>query len=119
MIDLSWSHILIVVIVALVVIGPKDLPRFMHMAGRWMGKARAMADQFRKSFDEMSRQTELDELRNEINALREQRPLADVQDTLHQSILPSDMTSEPAGEMPAPVTGAPVPAETDPTAPNA
>jgi sec-independent protein translocase protein TatB len=119
MIDLSWSHILIVVIVALVVIGPKDLPRFMHMAGRWMGKARAMADQFRKSFDEMSRQTELDELRNEINALREQRPLADVQDTLHQSILPSDMTSEPAGEMPAPVTGAPETAETDPTAPNA
>ena len=119
MIDLSWSHILIVVIVALVVIGPKDLPRFMHMAGRWMGKARAMADQFRKSFDEMSRQTELDELRNEINALREQRPLADVQDTLHQSILPSDMTSEPAGEIPAPVTGAPEIAEADPATPSA
>jgi sec-independent protein translocase protein TatB len=79
-----------------------------------MGKARAMADQFRKSFDEMSRQAELDELRKEINALREQRPLADVQDTLHQSILPSDMTSEPAGEMPAPE-----PAETDPATPNA
>jgi sec-independent protein translocase protein TatB len=119
MIDLSWSHILIVVIVALVVIGPKDLPRFMHMAGRWMGKARAMADQFRKSFDEMSRQAELDELRKEINALREQHPLADVQDTLHQSILPSDMTSEPGGEMPGPVTGAPEPAETDPATPNA
>ena len=41
MLDLfSWSHILIFLIVALVVIGPKDLPRFMHMAGRWMGKAR-------------------------------------------------------------------------------
>jgi sec-independent protein translocase protein TatB len=117
MIDLSWSHILIVVIVALVVIGPKDLPRFMHMAGRWMGKARAMADQFRKSFDEMSRQAELEELRKEINELREQRPLADIQNTMHQSILPSDMTSEPAGEFPAPVTGAPEPAETDPAKP--
>lgn len=115
MIDLfSWSHILILVIVALVVIGPKDLPRFMHMAGRWMGKARAMADQFRKSFDEMSRQAELDELRREISELREQRPLADVQATLHQPILPSDMTAEPAGEIPAPVTGTHEPSETGP-----
>jgi sec-independent protein translocase protein TatB len=114
MIDLSWSHILIVVIVALVVIGPKDLPRFMHMAGRWMSRARAMADQFRKSFDEMSRQTELDELRKEIAALREQRPLAEVQDTLGQPILPPDMISEPSGELQAPESGAPEPAETEP-----
>jgi sec-independent protein translocase protein TatB len=107
MIDLfSWSHILIVLIVALVVIGPKDLPRFMHMAGRWMGKARGMADQFRKSFDDMTRQAELDELRNEINALR--KPL-DTPVMTRQPIVPSDMTSEPAGELPAPVTGAPEP----------
>ncbi len=102
MIDLSWSHILIVVIVALVVIGPRDLPRFMHMAGRWMGKARAMADQFRKSFDEMSRQAELDELRNELNSLRSHRPLAETEAALHQPVLPSDMTSEPAEPDPVP-----------------
>jgi sec-independent protein translocase protein TatB len=108
MIDLfSWSHILIILIVALVVIGPKDLPRFMHMAGRWMGKARGMADQFRKSFDEMARQTELDELRKEINALRETRVDQPVM-TSHP-IIPSDMTSEPTGELPAPVTGQPEP----------
>ena len=70
MFDLSWSHILIVLIVALVVVGPKDLPKIMRTAGRWMGTARAMADQFRKSFDEMARQSELDELRAEIQALR-------------------------------------------------
>jgi sec-independent protein translocase protein TatB len=98
MIDLSWSHILIVLVVALVVIGPKDLPRFMHMAGRWMGKARAMADQFRKSFDEMSRQAELDELRAELRALREQKPLSDVEAGLRDPILPADMTAEPARE---------------------
>jgi sec-independent protein translocase protein TatB len=104
MIDLfSWSHILIVLIVALVVIGPKDLPRFMHMAGRWMGKARGMADQFRKSFDEMARQTELDELRKEIHALRDTRIDAPVM-TPHP-IVPSDMTSQPGGESPATVTG--------------
>jgi sec-independent protein translocase protein TatB len=90
MIDLSWSHILIVLVVALVVVGPKDLPRLMHMLGRWMAKARAMADQFKKSFDEMSRQAELDELRREIEALRNERPLAGIEQTLHEPALPHD-----------------------------
>ena len=61
MVDLSWSHILIVLMVALVVVGPKDLPRLMRMTGGWIAKARGMADQFRKSFDDMARQSELDE----------------------------------------------------------
>jgi sec-independent protein translocase protein TatB len=100
MFDLSWSHILIVLIVALVVVGPKDLPKLMRIVGRWVGKARAMADQFRKSFDEMARQSELDELRQEIEALRSQRPLADLQNIMHQSILPPDPM--PAIEPPKP-----------------
>jgi sec-independent protein translocase protein TatB len=90
MIDLSWSHILIVLVVALVVVGPKDLPRLMRMVGRWLAKARAMADQFRKSFDEMSRQAELDELRAEIDALRRERPFAGLEETLHAPVLPPD-----------------------------
>lgn len=87
MIDLSWSHILIVLVVALVVVGPKDLPRLMRMVGRWLAKARAMADQFRKSFDEMARQAELDELRAEIEALRRERPLASIENSLNEPAL--------------------------------
>src|SRR3954451_14250189 len=107
MIDLFWSHILIVLVVALVVVGPKDLPRLMHMLGRWMAKARAMADQFKKSFDEMSRQAELDELRREIEALRNERPLASIEQTLHESALPHDAaprleTSVPPEQLPKP-----------------
>ena len=52
----SWSHILILLVVALVVVGPKDLPRLMHMVGKWAGKARAMANELKASFDEMARQ---------------------------------------------------------------
>jgi sec-independent protein translocase protein TatB len=113
MFDLSWSHILIVLVVALVVIGPKDLPRFMRMAGRWVGKARSMAHEFRRSFDEMSRQAELDELREELNALRQERPLGSVAQALHEPILPADMM--------APVTPPPAPetATSDPVPPNA
>ena len=66
----SWSHILILLAVALVVVGPKDLPKLMHMAGKWAGKARNLASEFKKSFDEMARQSELDELRKEIENLR-------------------------------------------------
>lgn len=92
MFDLSWSHILLVLVVALVVVGPKDLPKLMRTLGQWMGKARQMADQFRSSFDEMTRQAELDELRKELEALREHRPFESIEKDLNQSILPPEFT---------------------------
>jgi sec-independent protein translocase protein TatB len=70
MFDIAWSELFVILIVALVVVGPKDLPKLMRAAGQWAGRARAMADQFRRSFDDMARQTELDELRNQVNNLR-------------------------------------------------
>ncbi len=88
MFDLSWSEILILLIVALVVVGPKDLPRLMHMAGRWMAKARAMASDFRRSFDDMARQAELDELRKEINELRNNREIAALKAEMEHGIKP-------------------------------
>jgi sec-independent protein translocase protein TatB len=88
MLDFSWSHILIVLIVALVVVGPKDLPRLMRMMGQWTGRIRRMAEQFRASFDEMARQSELEELRAEIDALRKDR--------LSNSILPPVVHREEA-----------------------
>lgn len=103
MFDLSWTHILIVLVVALLVVGPKDLPRMMHTVGKWVGKARSMADQFRKSFDEMTKEAELDELRKEIDALRRERPLAPVMSDMHQSILPP--VDLPAPNVVPPVTG--------------
>jgi sec-independent protein translocase protein TatB len=99
----SWSHILILLIVALVVVGPKDLPRLMRTAGQWAGKARAMAGEFRRSFDEMARQSELDELRKEIESLRNERPLADIESELHSSVLPPEHRSQPEVAAPEPV----------------
>jgi sec-independent protein translocase protein TatB len=82
----SWSHILILLTVALVVVGPKDLPRLMNMAGKWVGKARNMANEFKKSFDEMARQSELDELRAEIEKLKADDPIADATKDLNHEI---------------------------------
>jgi sec-independent protein translocase protein TatB len=63
-------EILVIGLVALLVVGPKDLPVLMRKVGKAMAKARAMANEFRSSFDEMARQSELDELRKEVEALR-------------------------------------------------
>ena len=77
MFDIAWSELFVIMVVALVVVGPKDLPKLMRAAGQWAGRARAMADQFRRSFDEMARHAELDELRNQVNQLKN-TPMTDL-----------------------------------------
>jgi len=62
MFDIASSELLLVALVALVVIGPKDLPKAMRFVGHWVGKARGMARHFRSGFDEMIRQAELEEM---------------------------------------------------------
>ncbi len=68
---------LIAATVALIVVGPKDLPILLRKLGQFMARVRAMAAEFRASFDEMARQSELDELRKEVEAMR-QGQLADM-----------------------------------------
>jgi len=62
MLDIAPSELLLVALVALVVIGPKDLPRVMRTVGHWVGRARGVARHFRAGFDEMVRQSELEEM---------------------------------------------------------
>lgn len=62
MLDFNAPEFLIVAIVALVVIGPKDLPKAMRFLGKWVGKARGVARQFRSGFDNMVREAELAEM---------------------------------------------------------
>src|ERR1700748_994748 len=64
------AEFLIVGVVALIVVGPRDLPVLMRKVGQFMARLRGMAAEFRASFDEMARQSELDELRKEVDALR-------------------------------------------------
>lgn len=96
MFDIGWSELLLVLVVALVVVGPKDLPRLMRLIGKWVGKARHMADQFRASFDELARETELDELRREIAALRYHNPVTRFQEEINRSIQPPAVSGAPA-----------------------
>jgi sec-independent protein translocase protein TatB len=62
MFDIAPTELLLCAIVALVVIGPKDLPKAMRVVGHWVGRARGMARQFRSGFDAMVREAELEEM---------------------------------------------------------
>lgn len=62
MFDVAPTELLLVVMVALVVIGPKDLPKAMRFVGKWVGKARGMARHFRAGLDTMMREAELEDL---------------------------------------------------------
>jgi len=68
MLDFSWSEILLIGVVALVVIGPKDLPRVLRTVGQWISRARAVAREFQYHVDEMIRDSELDEVRKTMHA---------------------------------------------------
>jgi sec-independent protein translocase protein TatB len=86
---------LIVGAVALIVVGPKDLPVLMRKVGQFMARIRGMAAEFRASFDELARQSELDELRREVEALRTARPL----DYAAQAMGASDVVSDIKGDL--------------------
>ena len=68
MFDFSWSEILLIGVVALVVIGPKDLPRALRTVGQWVSRARAVAREFQFHVDQMIRDSELDEVRKTMSA---------------------------------------------------
>jgi len=71
MLDVAPTELLLVAIVALVVIGPKDLPRVMRTVGHWVGRARSVARHFRSGFETMMREAELQELEEKWKAENE------------------------------------------------
>ena len=71
MFDIAPSEFMLFAAVALVVIGPKDLPKAMRIAGYWVGRARGVARQFRSGFDEMVREAELAEMEKKWKAENE------------------------------------------------
>lgn len=78
--QIGFSEMLLLGLIALIVVGPKDLPLLMRKAGKAMAKLRSMATEFRSSFDELARQAEIDELRKEVEALRTGQAFQDIKD---------------------------------------
>ncbi len=76
--SLGFNEIVILGVLALIVVGPKDLPLLFRKLGQWTAKLRGMAQEFRTGFDELARQAELDELRKEVDALRRTTSLQEI-----------------------------------------
>ena len=70
MFDISWSEILVIGIVALIVVGPKELPTLLRTVGRYMGMIRRQAAEFRAQFDEAMRESELDQIRKDVEGIK-------------------------------------------------
>lgn len=70
MFDIGWSELAIIAVVALIVIGPKDLPKALHTVGKYVAKARKLAREFQNNVDDMVRQAELEDLRKQVEQAR-------------------------------------------------
>lgn len=69
--EIGATELLVIAAVALIVVGPKDLPVLLRKLGAFVARLRGMANEFRTSFDDMARQSELDDLRREVAAMRQ------------------------------------------------
>ena len=127
MFDIGWSELLLIGIVALIAIGPKELPGALRTLGQWMAKIRRMAAEFQGQFQEAMREAEIDQLKKDMDdmAAKAQNyahfdPLEEVRKDVEKSLgdlppldrPPSAMaevaTAPPAPDTPA--TGVPAPA---------
>lgn len=82
MFDLGWTELLLIAVVAIVVIGPKDLPRAMRGVGQWTGRVKRMAGDFQRQFNEAVREAELDDVKNQVTKLAKIDPMADLRKTV-------------------------------------
>lgn len=107
---LSIEHLVILGVIALVVVGPKDLPLLLRKLGQFTAKLRGMAQEFRSGFDELARQAELDELKKEVEALRRTTNLTDIGSELTKSVTAPLGTLESYAGLPATTYPPPTPA---------
>jgi sec-independent protein translocase protein TatB len=133
MFDISWTEFLLIGVVALVVIGPKELPGVMRTMGQWTRKVRGMAAEFQNQFQEAMREAEMADLKKQVDDMardvKDIDPLKGVRDdiesvgkdverslasTPEQTAALPEANSEPALIEPPPAEPAPVPAETAP-----
>ena len=122
MFDMSWSELLIIGVVALIAIGPKELPGVLRAAGQWMGKIRRMATEFQGQFQEAMREAEMADIKKQVDELSDAAssvtsfdPIGNIEKEFQTAVedKPAD-SAAPASDAPATAKpGEPVPAAKD------
>ena len=120
MFEVGWSELLVIAVVMIVVVGPKDLPNMLRTFGRTAAKLRAMAGDFQKQFNEALKEAELDDVKSSIDSLRSLNPMNEVRKQLNpfeqaaadvRAGVDTMMKPKPAADPAAPAADTPQPAE--------
>lgn len=131
MFDIGWTELLVIAVVLIVVVGPKDLPPMLRAFGKMTQRARKVAGEFRAQFDEALREAELDDVRqtisdaqklNPVNSLREaMNPLRQMGNEIKADLQKATVVTENKTELPTAAVSASTPSmslpETPPLAP--
>jgi len=88
MFDIGWSELLIIAVVAIIIIGPKDLPRVLRNLGRTMGAVRRTAGEFKAQFEDAMRESEFDELQRELADVAAMHPAGAIKNAIETSLEP-------------------------------
>ncbi len=95
---IGMLELLLLAAIALIVVGPKDLPRLMRGVGKFVAQARRLANEFMAGFDQMAREAEMDELRQEIDELKKDNPLIEMEEAVKPLTTSVKKAAEDAGE---------------------
>ncbi|RWM14483.1 MAG: twin-arginine translocase subunit TatB [Mesorhizobium sp.] len=113
MFDIGWTEMLVIAIVMIVVVGPKDLPKMLRTFGRTTAKMRGMAADFQKQFNDALKEAELDDVKKSVDSLRSLNPAAEIRKQLNpfeqaaadvRSGVDAVMKPKPAADPVAPAT---------------
>jgi len=94
MFDIGWSELLVVAVVAIIFIGPRDLIPMLRAFGKYAGKLKRMASEFQSQFNEALREVELDQIAKEVEEIRKISPVADIKKELEEEMKPIGATME-------------------------
>jgi sec-independent protein translocase protein TatB len=110
MFDIAWSELALIGAVALIVIGPKDLPKVMRVMGQWTRKARLLAGEFQNNFDELLRQAELDEVRRQVQSVNPGALKEKVENMIDPKAIEAALQVDPPTAVPTAPASASLPA---------
>jgi sec-independent protein translocase protein TatB len=99
MFDIGWSELLVILVVAIVVVGPKDLPKLMGTFGHYAGKLRRAAADFQRQFNEAMRDTEIAEVTKALESMRTEAASLDLKETLDRPMMLPNPVAAPAVQM--------------------
>jgi sec-independent protein translocase protein TatB len=105
MFDIGWSELLVIAVVAIVVVGPKDLPKLMRGIGHYSGKLRRAAGDFQRQFEEAMRESEVEEVKKAIESVRTETPSLDLKAPVDRPMMlpkPGATPEAPPPAMPKP-----------------